>query len=199
MSPERENLAAGLSSAAWGYLLLNLDINLGTVSILPRFAGFLLLLSAIGRLSGERRDLPLLRPLCVLLAGWAAVDWLFSWRGADLDGLFPALDLIVAAAGLYFHFQFLTDMAALAREYQPEGDSLDRKLLRRRTAYVVLCTAGALLTGLLPSLPPGPATDWAGAAVLGCALAGIVAALAILFSLFTLRGYVQNGPPAGTE
>ncbi|MDE6998163.1 MAG: hypothetical protein K2P04_09875, partial [Oscillospiraceae bacterium] len=67
---DRENLYKGLSHAAWGYFFLNFDFYLGTVSIFPRFAGYLLFLSTIGKLAGERRDLLLLRPLCVLLAVW---------------------------------------------------------------------------------------------------------------------------------
>ena len=34
---DRSSLYKGLSCAAWGYLFLCLDINLGTVSILPGF------------------------------------------------------------------------------------------------------------------------------------------------------------------
>ena len=98
---DRENLYKGLSHAAWGYFFLNFDFNLGTVSIFPRFAGYLLFLSAIGKLAGERRDLLLLRPLCVLLAVWNGGDWLLSWGGGDIDGHVLFLDLLMAAAGLY--------------------------------------------------------------------------------------------------
>lgn len=183
MNPERENLYEGLSNAAWGYFFLHIDFNFGTVSIFPRFVGFLLLLSAIGKLSGERRDLALLRPLCVLLAVWNGVDWLFSWAGADLDGIIPPLDLIIAAAGLYFHFQFLTDMAGLAGTYQPEGGNLDRRLLHRRTAYIVLVTAAAL-AGDLPARLWGRWLEWV---MTGLAVAGVVVALFIMAGLFELR------------
>ena len=63
----RETVYGGLSNTAWGYFFLHIDFNLGvnqtSVNVLPRFVGWLLLLSAIGKLAGERRDLPLLRPL----------------------------------------------------------------------------------------------------------------------------------------
>ena len=114
MNADREQIYSGLSHAAWGYFFLNFDFNFNTVSIFPRFVGFLLLLSAIDKLSGERRDLALLRPLTMLLAVWSGLDWLVSWAGGDVDGHILFLDLLVAAAGLYFQFQFLTDMAALA-------------------------------------------------------------------------------------
>ena len=126
---DQHTLYSGLSNAAWGYFFLNFDFNLGTVSILPRFVGFLLFLSAIKKLSGERRDLALLRPLCLLLAAWNAIDWLLSWTGGNLDGHILFLDLLVAVAGLYFHFQFLTDIAVFAEQYQPEGGDLDSPVM----------------------------------------------------------------------
>ena len=67
---DRHTLYDALSKAAWGYFFLYFDINLGSVSILPSFIGFLLFLSAIQQLKEERRDLELLRPLGTLLAAW---------------------------------------------------------------------------------------------------------------------------------
>ncbi|MDE7243952.1 MAG: hypothetical protein K2O18_08250, partial [Oscillospiraceae bacterium] len=136
MTENREALCNGLSYAAWGYFFLNFDVNIQQVSILPRFAGFYLLLQAINRLAAQRRDLELLRPLCVLLMLWNAGDWLMSWAGLDLDGRFLFFDLLVGAAGLYFHFQFLTDLAALAHKYQPQDREIDKAVCKRRTVYV---------------------------------------------------------------
>ena len=46
MTSHPEALYRGVSHAAWGYLFLYLDVNLGTVSILPAFVGYLLFWSA---------------------------------------------------------------------------------------------------------------------------------------------------------
>lgn len=186
MNTEHENLYTGLSHAAWGYFFLNFDFNIGTASIFPRFVGFLLFLSAINKLSGERRDLALLKPLTVLLSAWAALDWLLSWGGRDADGHILLLDLLIAVAGLYFHFQFLTDMAALAERYQPEGGNLDQRLRRRRTVYIVLITAIALVQ-YLPAGLPGRLGDIQGVVVMGVAVISIIAALFIMVGLFELR------------
>ena len=183
MTVDRDALYRGLSHAAWGYFFLTFDFNLGTVSVLPRFVGFGLLLSAITKLSGARRDLALLRPLCILLAGWNAFDWLLSWMGRDLDGQILFLDLLVAAAGLYFHYQFLTDMAALAEQFQPEGGGLSQKICRRRTAYLVLIT----ITVLLLDLPAGLLGDWREGIVLAVAAMACVAAVLIISAMFSLR------------
>ena len=185
MSPENRDVYSGLSHAAWGYFFLHFDFNLGTVSIFPRFVGWLLLLSACTKLSGERRDLALLRPLAVLLAAWNALDWLLSWGGAGVDGHVLFLELLVAVAGLYFHFQFLTDMAALAERYQPEGAGLDGKLRNRRAVYVVLTTLFALLGDLLAALPE-PGGEWI---FMGMALTALIAAFLIMAALFRLRRY----------
>lgn len=151
---DRGQLYRGLSQAAWGYFLLLLNFNLtfnNTISInlLPSFAGALLLLSATGSLSAERRDLKLLRPLCGLLAAWHLIDWVLNLVGLSVSGRFLYLDLAVGAAVLYFHFQFLTDMAALAEKYQPPDSDLDRRIRRRRTVLLILDTALELASSLV--------------------------------------------------
>ena len=60
------------------------------------------------------------------------------------------LALLLAAAGLYFHFQFLTDCAALAAEHA--AATVRRRLLFWRTAQAVTQTASVLLLHLLPGL-----------------------------------------------
>ncbi len=189
MTAERESLYNGASCAAWGYLFLYFDFNLGAVSVLPRFAGWLLFLSAIEHLSSRRRDLALLRPLGILLAVWNGADWLASWAGATLDGRFPPLDLIVCAASLYFQFQFLTDCAALAAEYQEPDDELDRRLLRWRTVQTVLITAATLMTYPVEFLGEG----W-GYAALVPAAAGVFVGLCLMASLFALRKLFRESP-----
>lgn len=185
---ERQTMRQGLSHAAWGYFFLFFDLNLGTVSIFPEFVGWLLLLSAIEKLSGERRDLLLLRSLCGLLAAWNGADWLLSWLGSGANGHFLFLDLLGSAAALYFHFQFLSDMAALAERLQPEGDDLDQRLRRRRNVQVVTTTAAALALRLPERLPGDVRT----ALVAGLVTVGCITALLVMFGLFELRRCVPE-------
>ena len=195
---DRSALYSGLSNAAWGYFFLNFDLNLNHISALPRFVGFLLFLSAIRKLSGARRDLALLRPLCALLEVWAAVDWLFSWGGSSVDGQILFLDLLVAVAGLYFHFQFLTDMAVFAEQYQPEGGDLDSRIRRRRTAYIVLITVISLASSLdLQRLATQSELLLGAVAVM--AFAALITALFIMAALFGLRRCFQAKPAEGSE
>ncbi|MDE7262794.1 MAG: hypothetical protein K2N78_12155 [Oscillospiraceae bacterium] len=182
---DRKILYQGLSHAAWGYFFLNFNLNLGTVSILPSFVGYILFYLAIEKLAGERRDLALLRPLCILLAVWSALDWLLSWGGGSIDGHALFLDLLAAAAGLYFQFQFLTDMAALAEAYCPYS-GLDARLRRRRTAYIVLVTAVSLF-----STYPGRflirGDDWRTVVMAVLAVVACIISLLVMAALFKLR------------
>lgn len=191
MNPDRESLYRALSNGAWGYLFLNFDLNIGTVSVTPRFVGWLLLVAAIRDLSPERRDLALLRPLALLLAAWSGADWLLSWVHGSVGGHILFLDLLVAAAAIYFHFQFLTDLAALAQLRQPEGGSLDRRLRRRRTVYILLTTGVSVLTHLSGERYAG----FQGYAALGLSAAALITALCIMAGVFELRGLFREEQP----
>lgn len=197
-----ERLYTGLSHAAWGYFLLHFNFNLNfdsvSINILPSFAGALLLLSAVDKLSAERRDLKLLRPLCMILAAWHLADWLLALAGTSLTGKLLFLDLIFTVVLLYFHFQFLTDMAAIAEKYQPEGETLNRRILRRRTVLLVLATIADVASGLFQAadlgqmmkmeMPFGLLTI-----ALGVLLAvTLIVIVMIMFSLFQLRRYVRD-------
>lgn len=190
MTPEQERRYTGLSHAAWGYFFLHFDFNLGPVSILPRFVGWLLLLSAISALQRERRELGLLRPLGILEALWSGGDWLLSWAGSGTGGHILFLDLLLEVVTLYFHFQFLTDMAALAEEVRPEEDALACRLLRRRTVYLLTLTAIAL-TGEMSKLFSWVGWEWL---LPGEALVGCVVAVMIMAGLFELRRYSREVP-----
>lgn len=184
---ERKQLYNGLSHAAWGYFFLYFDIKLGAVSILPRFVGWLLFLSAIEKLKEARRDLTLLRPLGILLVLWSGAGWLASWAGTDVDGLFPPLDLVVTVAQMYFHFQFLTDCAALAEPYSYSG--IERRILRWRAIQTVLLTGMGILM---------EATAWFGK-ISGYMLAAstvgyLIVGLCLMAALFTLRKFYREDP-----
>ena len=197
-----ERLYTGLSHAAWGYFLLHFNFNLNvdstSINILPSFAGALLLLSAVDKLSAERRDLKLLRPLCMILAAWHLAEWVLALNGSSLSGKLLFLDLIFTVVLLYFHFQFLTDMAAIAEKYQPEGETLNRRILRRRTVLLVLATIADVASGLFQAadlgqmmkmeMPFGLLTI-----ALGVLLAvTLIVIVMIMFSLFQLRRYVRD-------
>ena len=163
---DRDTLYRGLSHAAWGYLFLNLDINLGTVSILPRFVGYLLFRAAIDELRATRRD---------------------------LDGHVLFLDLLAAVIGIYFQFQFLTDVAALAEANQPPGNGLDGQILHWRTVETVLVTA-LCLTGHLPEA----LGSWRELLTGALAVVYVIVGLCLMGAMFSLRKLFQPVSPEGT-
>lgn len=193
-----DRLCRGTTCAAWAYFFLYFNVNLGTLNILPDFACYVLLWQAIACLEGEERDLRLLRPLCLLLGVWAGLEWAAALLGWSLEGLLLPWDLLLAVAGLYFHFQLFTDFARLAARYQPTGEELDRSLLRLRTVHTLLLTAVAVLTWPFPNGTQLSFSDGsfqeklAGLLLLGLALAGLVVALMLMFGLFSLRKYFRS-------
>ena len=136
-----EKLYSGISKAAWGYFFLYFNININTVSILPAFVGYLLFLSAINLLKDEERELSLLHSLGVILALWTGAEWLVSFAGLKIEGMWHFIDILICLINLYFHFQLLTNLASIAAKYQPEGYELDAKLLRYRTLQTIMLTA----------------------------------------------------------
>ena len=125
-------------------MFLSFDLNIGTVSILPAFAGYLLFLSAIPLLQEEERELKLLRTFCIILAVWMAGNWIFSWFSVALDesfgGIIAVASILIELISLYFQFQFLTNLASISKKYQPEGSDLNKHLLRCRTGQTIILT-----------------------------------------------------------
>ena len=128
-------LIRGVQYAAWAYFFLYLDINLNRFSLLPNAVGWYLLSRAVTALEEEHPDLRLLGPLTFPLGLWALKQYAFllpAWDLSQFSWLLSWLALAVELTTLYFHFQFLTDLADIA-------------LLRARTVVTVLSTAASVL------------------------------------------------------
>jgi len=188
MNTDLVKLCRGISKAAWAYFFLYFDFNLFLLNVLPDFICFILLWQAIGLLSGEERDLELLRPLCVLLGARSGIDYLLSVFGISVSAM-PLVDiliLILDAAALYFHFQLFTDFARIANRYQGEGERLDRRLLRLRAVQIILTTLTAVVVYLFPQ-PQRYEMLY-----IAMTIAALVVAVMLMFGLFTLRRSLRN-------
>lgn len=139
---KRENLASAVRLAAWGYIFLHLDINLFVINIFPDWAAYIMFIKAIAILGGEDETANLLRPLGVILALWEGVKFVLGLMGAELD--ITAVNLIASVVSLYFHFQFLTNLASLAERYDCPQEG---RILTLRTVRTVLMTIMALPIG----------------------------------------------------
>lgn len=180
---DRQKLYDGIGKAAWGYLFIYFNINLGTVNILPAFVGYLLFLSAIKLLSDEERELKLLETIGALLMLWHLAAWVVaSFAAIDLDGIVPIADIIASVINIYFHFQLLTNLASIAAKYQPEGEGLDRSILNCRTFQTIMLTAAIILLRLTsPDNFVGAYTS------IGIAILYLIAAAVMMNTLFDLR------------
>lgn len=177
-----QKLYSGISKAAWGYFFLYFNINFNNVSILPSFVGYLLFLSAINLLKDEERELSLLHTLAVIMALWTGVEWLASFVGLNLEGMWQFIDIIISLVNLYFHFQFLTNLASIAAKYQSESNELDAKLLRYRTLQTVMLTAIEVIICFQPWLSEA----WTVISI--CMLiVYLIAGICLMKALFDLR------------
>jgi len=177
-----QKLYSGISKAAWGYFFLYFNINFNNVSVLPSFVGYLLFLSAIKLLKEEERELSLLHTLGVIMALWTGVEWLASFLGLNLEGMWQFIDIIISLVNLYFHFQFLTNLASIAAKYKSEGNELDAKLLRYRTLQTVMLTAIEVIIRFQPWLSEA----WTVISI--CMLiVYLIAGICLMKALFDLR------------
>ena len=177
-----QKLYSGISKAAWGYFFLYFNINFNNVSILPSFVGYLLFLSAIKLLNNEERALSLLRTLGVIMALWTGVEWLASFIGIKIEGMWQFIDIIISLVNLYFHFQFLTNLASIAAKYQSEGYELDAKLLRYRTLQTIMLTAIEVVLCFQPWLSEA----WTVISVC-MVIVYVIAGICLMKALFDLR------------
>ena len=134
-----EHLCSALKHIAWGYILIHLNINLGTIDILPDFAGYLLLLGALPILGQIEPSALLLRPFGIGLVLWHFVSWVAAILGITTFGYLPTL--LASIVNIYFHFQLLTNLAAIARTYNcPQ----EKSILGLRTIRTIMVTLFAL-------------------------------------------------------
>ncbi len=188
---DKEKLIRGTSRAAIGYLFIYFDFNIGNVSILPSFVGYLLFMSAITLLKDEERELTLLRTPCVILTAFHVIKWFLSWFGVSLDGLWQISDVIVCLVNLYFHFQFITNFASIAKRYQKTDETIDRGLLRYRTLQTVMLTAMLALTFFAKLLSEEFYSDVSVIPMLVYLIAGFY----IMHTLFRLKRSLEENAP----
>ena len=137
---DRERLCRAVKLIAWGYILIYLHFNLGTLDILPNWLGYVLMLQALPALSEEERSANLLRPLGTSLVVWEAVLWAAAVFGIDIQTgtvgtIFNIVGYVITVISMYFHFQLLTNLANAAEKYEC---SQSRRIIRLRTVNTVL-------------------------------------------------------------
>lgn len=175
-----EKLYKGISRAAWGYLLVYFDFSFNGFNILPDFIGWIFFLSAIHYLKAEQPELRLLRPFGWCFVIWSSILWIWAVFSLPEMRISPILLLPVSLAELYFHFQFLTNLASIATAHQLEDALHQKRLLLCRTVQTLVLTANMLLSRIFPE------SILSGLTVIFL-LAHLGAAVFITVTLFQLR------------
>lgn len=174
---ERTQLGAALKRIAWAYVLLHLHFNLGTLDLLPDWAGYLMIVSVLGVLAAEEESAGLLKSFGIVLTAWAVIKWVIALTGGSWDGGW--LDIVVTVVNLYFHFQLLTNLAAVSEKYNcPET----QRILTLRTVFTVLTTVLAL---------PLPWEEWQPVAFL-LIIVSLAVVIWICRVLFSLRRSLES-------
>ncbi len=174
MNQEKTNT---IRSIAWGYFFLFINFSLNNWSLLPAWFAWYKFGRAIGGLKEIRPKLVLLENFVPPLLVWSLLEW---QQFFELPGWLRPVGVLLSLMTLYFHFHLLTELSALA------SDALAQRLLRCRTASVVMQTALAL-AGALP-LPQSAIA----ALALPLVLAGFVVCIYIMTSVFRLAGELEE-------
>ena len=147
MNPEL--LTKALYRIAIGFGILCFDINLGPINILPNWLGYWLIVKSLDAIAEEEPSAALLKSLGNLLIVWFAATWVMKILGMN-----PRVSLVnwfaylVAVEQLYFQFQLLTNIAAIAAKYVPQ---FEQRILRLRTVMTLVVTGYTLLSAFVVS------------------------------------------------
>lgn len=160
---------------AWGYILLYFNINIGSLDLLPAWLGYLLFLEALPILAQAWPTASLLRPFAIGLAAWNGVTWIFGVAWCP-----EIISVIIGIIALYFHFQLLTELASLARQF---GCPQEKRLLKLRTVNTLIQTILTLGSNLWEA--------WEGAAII-LVIVNLVVLVWICVVLFGLKESLEE-------
>ncbi len=124
---------------AYGFLFLFLNLDLGTINILPDWVGYYLFFRALPVMEEENREAGLLVWPVKLLGCWALLRWVLQVFGVGWE--LRILSLVMAVLSLYVRFQFLTNLAGIAEAH---GCPNHERLLQLRTVITLLLTLSTL-------------------------------------------------------
>ena len=186
---ETEKMISSINRIAWSSIFLFLDVNINGVSLLPAFAGYLMILSAIDGLAPRIREITLLKPLATMLAFWYGLIWILSFAGVQLENFLSVVSLLMTVVSVYFYFQLMSDIALIAKEVQTEGTETDRRILKWRNVQLILTTASSMFvyfTGV------GPLSGVLGVIAIFIVLGMVISCIGIILALFELRNQIKN-------
>ena len=127
---EKEKLAKTIRPIGWGFVLIFLNFNIGTLNLVPSWLGYLLFVSSLSDLKKEP-SAPRLKDFAWLLVGLDFFYWILESFGLMEAAAF--FYVIPAAVSIYFDFKFFTFLAEIAgRNCCPEEEKTPRSAERQR-------------------------------------------------------------------
>ncbi len=207
---DRTIIYKSISKTAYGYILILVAVMIGTIDILPDFIGYIMMLYAIEALKGECKTISLLKPFGYALAVWKAIVFILRAFGIgviSISSFNPAaaflyiiyiIGIIINIISIYFDYQLLTEMSLLAKKYQKEQDSLDRKFIVRRNINTVCMTLAFSISNLSNVFQDIP-QDIAVILVIIPAVLSLFVMFLVVTALFSLRKLFKGMPPETGE
>ena len=177
---QHEALCRSIKNIAWGYILIHIHINIGALDLLPDWCGYLLFIGALTVLGSLEPSAPLLKPLGIILAVWNGLFWILKCLGVSSLGYIPGL--LISIISLYFHFQLLTNIAAVANNYDSPQE---KSILTLRTVRTILTTLLAL---------PFPWAEQEGLAIV-ILIVNLIVAFWLCGVMFSLHRFLRDNPP----
>lgn len=141
---ETKTLSSAIKKVAISYILIYLHINISVIDILPDWLGYFLIVSVLPVLSQKEKSAQLLKPFGIALGVWNIFEWVLKIAGTELN--LTIINIVFSIITIYFHFQLITNIAALDIE-----DRKKKRLLDLRTATVILHTV-LRISVLIPSV-----------------------------------------------
>ncbi len=167
------NYKDALKKIAWGYVFIYFNINLGAVSIIPTWVGYILILQALDGVAEREPSAKLLKPFAFVLITVELIRWVVTWFAGALA--FPWMNLLIGIIGLYFHFQLLTNLVDAATR---DCSSYGKGLRFFRNLQVLLVT---VLTMMNAAIIPSTWESLSGAMLIATA----VLTIGLVWTLFS--------------
>ncbi len=181
------DIRSAVKKVAWGFFLIYIHFNLGTIDILPDWAGYAIMVSALAVIALEQESAKLIRPFGMVLVAWSFIEWILKIFGLQI--YLNYVSLIPSAINLYFTFQLFTNLAAIADKYScPQA----KRLLVLRTINVIFTVANTFLLYLGIITEGGEVYTVFMVATLVVALIIMLAILITLFGLASSLGDIEE-------
>ena len=117
------DVRTSVKKIAWGFFLMHMNFNLGPVDILPDWAGYALIVSALAFVVAFEEDLKKLRAVGIALLMWSVITWI---GGIFAIGAYLGYVGIIPAIGsMYFFYRLFCELSDLSDKYScPQTSSL---------------------------------------------------------------------------